>query len=210
MADPYKRNRVTASYKRRPREGIFIPTLCHHPLLKPEEACRICVVEVEGEEKLVASCAAPVKEGMVIETDSQRVLEARRGILELLLENHYGDCLAPCHLACPAGIDIQGYVAHISRGEFREALKLIKEKNPLPLCIGRVCPHFCEDACRRNRVEQPIAINPLKRFVADYDRLEGISYKPDIRPTAAIRWPSSAEDRAVFQRLITSGKEVIR
>ena len=162
------------------QEGIFIPTLCHHPLLKPEEACRICVVEVEGEEKLAASCAAPVKEGMVIQTDSQAVVEARRGILELLLENHYGDCLAPCHLACPAGIDIQGYVAHISRGEFEEALKLIKEKNPLPLCIGRVCPHFCEDACRRNRVDQPIAINPLKRFVADYDRLEGISYKPVI------------------------------
>jgi formate dehydrogenase major subunit len=162
------------------QEGIFIPTLCHHPLLKPEEACRICVVEVEGEEKLAASCAVPVREGMVIQTDSQTVLDARRGILELLLENHYGDCLAPCHLACPAGIDIQGYVAHISRGEFTEALKLIKEKNPLPLCIGRVCPHFCEDACRRNRVDQPIAINPLKRFVADYDRLEGISYKPVI------------------------------
>ena len=162
------------------QEGIFIPTLCHHPLLKPEEACRICVVQVEGEEKLVASCAVQVKEGMIIQTDSQGVLDARRGILELLLENHYGDCLAPCHLACPAGIDIQGYVAHISRGEFTEALKLIKEKNPLPLCIGRVCPHFCEDACRRNRVDQPIAINPLKRFVADYDRLEGIAYKPEI------------------------------
>lgn len=164
------------------QEGIFIPTLCHHPLLKPEEACRICVVEVEGESKLVASCAAPVKEAMVIQTDSPAVLEARQGILKLLLEHHYGDCLAPCHLACPAGIDIQGYVAHVSRGNFHEALKLIKEKNPLPLCIGRVCPHFCEDACRRNRVEQPIAINPLKRFVADYDLLQGISYKPVIPP----------------------------
>ncbi|MBI4766011.1 MAG: FAD-dependent oxidoreductase, partial [Deltaproteobacteria bacterium] len=162
------------------QEGIFIPTLCSSPLLKPEEACRICVVEVEGEEKLTASCAAAVKEGMVIQTDSPAVLEARRGILELLLEAHYGDCLAPCHLACPAGLDVQGYVALISQGEFREALKLIKEKNPLPLCIGRVCPHFCEDACRRNRVDQPIAINPLKRYVADYDLLEGVAYKPEI------------------------------
>jgi formate dehydrogenase major subunit len=160
--------------------GIFIPTLCHHPLLKAEEACRICVVEVEGEEKLKASCAEAVAEGMVIQTDSPGVVEARRGILELLLENHYGDCLAPCHLACPAGLDVQGYVAHIGRGEFIEALKLIKEKNPLPLCIGRVCPHFCEDACRRNRVDQPIAINPLKRFVADYDRLEGVAYQPEV------------------------------
>jgi formate dehydrogenase major subunit len=160
--------------------GIFIPTLCHSPLLKPEEACRICLVEVEGEEKLLASCAIEVKAGMGVQTDSERVVEARKGILKLLLEQHYGDCLAPCHLACPAGIDIQGYVAHVSRGEFEEALKLIKEKNPLPLSIGRVCPHFCEDACRRNRVDQPIAINPLKRVVADYDLIEGINYKPNI------------------------------
>jgi formate dehydrogenase major subunit len=164
------------------QEGIFIPTLCHHPLLKPEEACRICVVQVEGEAKLIASCATPVKEGMAVQTDSPEVLEARQGILKLLLEQHYGDCLAPCHLACPAGIDIQGYVAHISRGEFFEALKLIKEKNPLPLSIGRVCPHFCEDACRRNRVDQPIAINPMKRFVADYDLLQGFAFKPSIPP----------------------------
>ncbi|MBA4394833.1 MAG: pyridine nucleotide-disulfide oxidoreductase, partial [Desulfobacca sp.] len=164
------------------QEGIFIPTLCHHPLLKPEEACRICVVQVEGEAKLIASCAAPVKEGMAVQTDSPEVLETRQGILKLLLEQHYGDCLAPCHLACPAGIDIQGYVALISRGEFFEALKLIKEKNPLPLSIGRVCPHFCEDACRRNRVDQPIAINPMKRFVADYDLLQGFAFKPVIPP----------------------------
>lgn len=162
------------------QEGIFIPTLCHHPLLKPEEACRICVVQVEGEAKLIASCATAVKEGMAVQTDSPEVLKARQDILKLLLEQHYGDCLAPCHLACPAGIDIQGYVALISRGEFFEALKLIKEKNPLPLSVGRVCPHFCEDACRRNRVDQPIAINPLKRFVADYDLLQGIAYKPVI------------------------------
>jgi NADPH-dependent glutamate synthase beta subunit-like oxidoreductase/bacterioferritin-associated ferredoxin len=103
------------------------------------------------------------------------------------LENHYEDCLTPCHLACPAGIDIQGYVAHIDRREFIEALKLIKEKNPLPLCVGRVCPHFCEDACRRNGVDQPIAINPLKRFVADYDQLNGVPFKPQIAPESGHR-----------------------
>jgi formate dehydrogenase major subunit len=92
------------------------------------------------------------------------------------------DGLTPCQLACPAGIDTQGYVAHINRSEFIEALKLIKEKNPLPLSVGRVCPHFCEDACRRNCVDQPIAINPLKRFVADYDQLNGVPFKPQIAP----------------------------
>ncbi len=98
------------------------------------------------------------------------------------LENHDEDRLTPCHLVCPAGIDIQGYVAHINRREFIEAHKLIKEKTPLPLCVGRVCPRFCEDACRRNIVDQPIAINPLKRFVADYDQLNGVPFKPQIAP----------------------------
>ena len=50
--------------------GIFIPTLCHHPLVKPEEGCRICVVEVRGADRLMASCATPAHEGMVVQTDS--------------------------------------------------------------------------------------------------------------------------------------------
>jgi NADPH-dependent glutamate synthase beta subunit-like oxidoreductase/bacterioferritin-associated ferredoxin len=98
------------------------------------------------------------------------------------LESPDEESITPCRLACPAEIDIQGYVAHINRGEFSEALKLIKEKNPLPLSVGRVCPHFCEDACRRNLVDQPVAINPLKRFVADYDWLNGIPFKPQMEP----------------------------
>ena len=98
------------------------------------------------------------------------------------LESPDEESITPCRLACPAEIDIQGYVAHINRGEFSEALKLIKEKNPLPLSVGRVCPHFCEDACRRNLVDQPVAINPLKRFVADYDQLNGIPFKPQMEP----------------------------
>jgi len=160
--------------------GIFIPTFCHHPLLKPEESCRICVVQVEGEDRLIASCAAPIREGLVVQTDSPLVHASRRAILELLLEQHYGDCLAPCQLSCPAGIDIQGYLAHISRGEFGQALRVIKERNPLPMVIGRVCPHPCEEVCRRNRVDQPLAINPLKRFMADYALLEDIPFKPPL------------------------------
>jgi formate dehydrogenase major subunit len=169
------------------QEGIFIPTLCHHPLLKPEEACRICVVEVKGSDKLVASCSTPAADGMVIRTDSAAVLGTRRLILELLLQQHYGDCLAPCQLTCPARIDIQGYLAFIAHGQYLEALKLIKERNPLPQVVGRVCPHPCEDACRRNRVEEPLAINPLKRFVADYAWASGLKAAPEIPPPSGHR-----------------------
>jgi len=90
-------------------------------------------------------------------------------------------------VACPAGIDIQGYIALIANGQYQEALKLIKESNPLPLVCGRVCPRFCETECRRNVVDEPVAINALKRFVADYDLNNGDSYTPEAKPASGHR-----------------------
>jgi iron-only hydrogenase group A len=73
--------------------GIHIPTLCHLKDLTPTGACRICVVEVEGQRNLTPSCAFPVFDGMVVETNSPRVRRARKTIVELLVENHPQDCL---------------------------------------------------------------------------------------------------------------------
>ncbi len=161
---------------------ILIPTLCHSEMLRPLEGCRICIVRVEGEPKFVSSCSTPVRSGMVVTTDSSEIRETRKLLLELLLREHYGDCVAPCQLTCPAGIDIQGYLALISRGEYIEALKLIREQLPMPATIGRVCPHFCETQCRRTLVEEPININHLKRFVADYEMHLGERHFPAKRP----------------------------
>ena len=74
--------------------GIHIPTLCHHPELAPEGACRLCVVEATGARTLVASCVYPVAEGMVVKTNTDKVRAARRMVVELLLANHPKDCLA--------------------------------------------------------------------------------------------------------------------
>lgn len=73
--------------------GINIPTLCDRPDLRPEGNCRVCVVEVEGAPRLVASCHTPLHEGMVIHTKSARVLKARKAIIELLLAGHTGPCV---------------------------------------------------------------------------------------------------------------------
>ena len=75
---------------------------------------------------------------------------------------------APCEHACPLNVDAVGYIALIAEGRFAEALSLIRQRNPLPAVCGRVCTHPCETKCKRGEVDEPIAINALKRFAADY------------------------------------------
>lgn len=74
--------------------GVKIPSLCYHPELRPEGACRVCMVEVEGARTLVASCVYPVSEGMVVRTNTPAVRQARKLVVELLLANHPQDCLS--------------------------------------------------------------------------------------------------------------------
>ena len=149
--------------------GIDIPTLCHDERVEMYGSCGICVVEAEGIPRLLRSCSTYAANGMIINTDTERIRQNRKAALELLLSDHTGDCRPPCMLACPAQTDCQGYVGLIANGEYDEALKLIKDKIPLPASIGRVCPHPCEEACRRELVEEPVSIAALKQFVGDLD-----------------------------------------
>ena len=146
---------------------IEIPTLCYEKDLTPYCSCWVCAVKIVGRKGFATACGTVVTEGMEIWTDTPDVINARKMALELLLSDHYADCESPCMNACPAGIDVQGYVAFIAEGEYQRALDIIREKLPMPSSIGRVCPAFCEKECRRTLVEEPIAIRQLKRFVAD-------------------------------------------
>jgi formate dehydrogenase major subunit len=149
--------------------GIEIPTLCHDERVKAFGSCGVCLVEVEGMPRLARSCSTAASDGMVVRTGTKRVLEARVTALEFMLSDHSGDCRPPCVKACPANTDCQGYVGLIANGEYKAALELIKEVIPLPASIGRVCPHPCEEACRRELVEEPVGIAQLKAFAADVD-----------------------------------------
>ncbi|MFZ7133555.1 MAG: molybdopterin-dependent oxidoreductase [Eubacteriales bacterium] len=163
--------------------GIDVPTLCYDERVKIYGSCGLCVVEVEGIPKLLRSCATVAGNGMVVSTDTPRIKASRKTALELLLSDHVGDCKAPCVRACPGETDCQGYVGLIANGEHKEALKLIKEQLPLPGSIGRVCPHPCEEACRRQLVEEPISIAWLKRFAADMDMNSEEMFIPEVKPS---------------------------
>ena len=76
---------------------------------------------------------------------------------------------APCKTNCPAHIAVQGYIKLAALGRYQEALELIKKENPFPAICGRVCPKFCEDACTRGDIDDPIAIDDIKKFIAEQD-----------------------------------------
>ena len=76
----------------------------------------------------------------------------------------------PCVITCPTSVNVQGYAALAAEGRFEEAYKVIKRRNPFPSVCGRVCHHPCEFECNRQEVDEPVAINPLKRFISDYVR----------------------------------------
>ncbi len=152
--------------------GIFIPTLCEVEEIKePFGGCRVCLTEVKTDQgkSVTTSCDTPVQDGMEVRTNTEEVQKGRKMALELLLSEHVGDCVAPCSIECPASLDVQGYLAHIANGRPIEAVKLIKEKTPLAASLGRACFAPCEDECRRQLVEEPIAIRQMKQYAAEKD-----------------------------------------
>ena len=96
----------------------------------------------------------------------------------ILKEYTTEECTTPCQRACPAGINICEYIRQISLGKYHEAVQVIKERNPFPSIIGRICPRPCEDECRRGLVDEPVAINFLKRYASDYEKETGTRILP--------------------------------
>jgi formate dehydrogenase major subunit len=158
-----------------------IPTLCHDEQLEPFTSCFLCVVKVKGARTLLPACSTKVTDGMVVETNTPEVRQSRKAALELLLSGHYADCVGPCQDACPAGVDIQGYLALAALGQFTEAIKLIKNRNPLPAICGRVCTRPCEvNGCRRNLLDEPVGIDYIKRYIADLDLGMAHPFRPEV------------------------------
>ncbi|MFO8234231.1 MAG: molybdopterin-dependent oxidoreductase [Bacteroidales bacterium] len=166
------------------RQNIDIPTLCNDPRLKPYSSCFVCVVEIEGK-GMQPSCSTVIEEGMKIETHNNAVVKSRKTALDLLVSDHFADCVPPCTEECPAGVDVQGYISMIEKGLYSEAVGLIKQTNPLPAVCGRVCVRPCELACRRNYLDEGagVGIDYLKRFAADKDLLNGDHFKPELEPS---------------------------
>lgn len=96
-------------------------------------------------------------------------------------ENVVESGTSPCKTECPAHIAIQGYIKLASQGRYKEALELIKHENPFPAVCGRICPRKCESACTRGDIDAPIAIDEIKKFIAEQDLNKENRYVPRIK-----------------------------
>ncbi|MCB9881881.1 MAG: FAD-dependent oxidoreductase [Planctomycetes bacterium] len=169
------------------RLGIEIPTLCHVEGIEPSASCFLCMVEVEGRPTHAPSCALPVAEGMIVRTDTEEIRAGRRMALELLLSDHAGDCVAPCSVQCPAGLDIPGFLHPLANGDPGRAHEVTLERLAFPGALGRVCPRLCERSCRRCALDDGLAIGSLHRYTADRDRLAEESHRVARAPDSGKR-----------------------
>jgi NADPH-dependent glutamate synthase beta subunit-like oxidoreductase/formate hydrogenlyase subunit 6/NADH:ubiquinone oxidoreductase subunit I/ferredoxin len=147
--------------------GIEIPTLCYEPKLPGFGACRMCVVEVEGEEHPPISCSRSCEPGMKVQTQTEEVRRLRRTNLELIFSDHNAYCLPPCQNKCPSHIDIPGFLKANAEANWRESTRIFKRTIPFPSVLGRVCPAPCEEHCRRDEVDEAIAIRDSHRYAGD-------------------------------------------
>ncbi|MFA6174911.1 MAG: 2Fe-2S iron-sulfur cluster-binding protein, partial [Kiritimatiellales bacterium] len=145
--------------------SVDIPTLCHLKGAEPETSCMLCVVKDNTSGRMIPACSARATDGMDIDTECAEVLSARRGILNLLLSEHTGDCEAPCRRICPAHLNTPLMLREIERGNFESAARIAKHDLAIPAVLGYICPAPCEKGCRRGQVDQTITIRALHREV---------------------------------------------
>ena len=146
---------------------IEIPTLCYEPKLPGFGACRMCVVEVEGEDQPPISCSRAAEPDMVVRTQTDELRRIRKTSLELIFSDHNAYCLPPCQNKCPSHIDIPGFLKANAEANWSESVRIFKRTIPFPSVLGRVCPAPCEEHCRRDEVDEAIAIRDSHRYAGD-------------------------------------------
>ncbi len=160
--------------------GIDIPTLCYLEKCGPLNTCQVCLVKLNG--KLVPSCGTKVVSGMVIESETEEVHEARRTALVLLFSDHVGDCLSPCQRLCPLMLNIPVMLRHIEAERHEDAIATVRGALPLPAVLGRLCHHPCEQGCRRGHWDDPAAIRDMEKFITDQDFQRPEPHLPSRKP----------------------------
>jgi predicted molibdopterin-dependent oxidoreductase YjgC len=143
--------------------GFTIPTLCNKEGLPHYSSCMVCMVKDNRTNSFIPSCSALVQDGMNIDISGEEVISLRRKAVELLLSEHRAECEAPCKVVCPAGYNIPLMNRHLAARDFEAAIKLSGSELKTEKIYCTDCPGYCENACRRKKVDMPVSIVCFKK-----------------------------------------------
>jgi predicted molibdopterin-dependent oxidoreductase YjgC len=143
------------------RTGYAIPSLCYAKGAQHKSSCMVCAVKNEANGQIIPSCTTIPTNGMKIDTESNEVKQIRALSLELLLSDHRADCEAPCALVCPQSLDIELMLSYYDTKQYEKAHAVIATAFSPPQIACETCKAPCEKACRRGRIDKPVAIREI-------------------------------------------------
>jgi predicted molibdopterin-dependent oxidoreductase YjgC len=146
--------------------GYTIPTLCHKEGLPHYSSCMVCMVKDNRTNSFLPSCSALVQDGMDIDISGEEVISLRKKAVELLLSEHRAECEAPCRVVCPAGYNIPLMNRLLTDKNYEEAYKLLISATNYSEIACVNCPGYCENACRRKKIDIPVSIRNLQLFIS--------------------------------------------
>jgi hypothetical protein len=158
--------------------GFNIPTLCNNDKLPHYTSCMVCMVKDNRNGSFFASCSLPVQDGLDIDVSSPEVISLRRKSLELLLSEHRAECEAPCRIVCPAGYNIPLFNRYLAGKELTEAVNLTLAEIDTGNIACEKCKGYCENACRRKKIDIPVSIRNMKLFIYSRIASENTQFQP--------------------------------
>lgn len=186
---------------------VFVPTVCHVPGIEPSVSCMVCVVRDARSGRMLPACSTPAAEGMEIDASGAEVAAARHMAVELMLDRHGGDCVAPCEMACPCRIPMPKVLRALRSGDAALAHRLVAERCALPRSTARACMAYCEGACRRKGIDRALGLCELHRQAADAaGALAGVA--PAARPWRIVLDDASPAALGCAHRLRLCGHAV--
>jgi predicted molibdopterin-dependent oxidoreductase YjgC len=146
--------------------GLAIPTLCHKKGVPHYSSCMVCLVKDNRTGNYMPSCSALVQDGMDLDISGDEVIAIRKKAIELLLSEHRAECDAPCRVVCPAGYNIPLMNRLLAANDQNGVIDLVAAeiKTGEIRCVD--CAAYCENACRRKKIDLPVSIRNIKLFIS--------------------------------------------
>lgn len=154
--------------------GMEIPTLCHGEGLEHYSSCMVCMVKDVKKNSFIPSCSSLVREDMEIDASGEEVIRLRKKAVTLLLSEHRAECEGQCRVVCPMGYNIPLMNRLLSAGKTNEARELIIAETGGEELNCLKCKAFCENACRRKKIDTPVSIRNTRIFLYNLPPVEKV------------------------------------